>query len=256
MSNPDMLAYALAYASRGWPVFPLVPGEKNPATLSGFKVASTDPNAIEAWWTHTPDANIGIRCGVAFDVLDVDPGGEVSLGRILTEPYTHSGPVAKTGKGHHYLFAVTGQQKAGGILHKVDFQGASSYIVAPPSLHPLGHRYEWLTNPDLPLPDAPAWLLELLARPQPITPPREPRPFTGLGLRDTRPDILEVAAKLGLRVSHGSRYVMTNCIYHADDTPSMALYLADNTFFCHGCSAHGDSHDLLHGTSIRTAYIG
>ena len=40
------VAWALAYASRGWPVFPCQPGTKEPATRHGFHDASTDPDQI------------------------------------------------------------------------------------------------------------------------------------------------------------------------------------------------------------------
>ena len=46
----DLLAAALRYAAVGWPVFPCKPDSKEPATIHGFKDATTDPAVIEAWW--------------------------------------------------------------------------------------------------------------------------------------------------------------------------------------------------------------
>ena len=71
---------ALAYAARGWPVFPLKPGQKVPLIAkrdggSGVYDATIDPEQIKAWWTRTPDANIGLACGSYFWVLDVDYAG-------------------------------------------------------------------------------------------------------------------------------------------------------------------------------------
>src|SRR4051812_5364940 len=69
----NLLAAALYYATRwAWPVFPLRPGDKRPLTEHGFKDASRDPDRIRAWWKATPQANIGVPTGLAFDVLDVD----------------------------------------------------------------------------------------------------------------------------------------------------------------------------------------
>ena len=72
------MARALAYARRGWPVFPCQPGRKEPDTPHGFKDATTDPGRITAWWTAVPGRNVAIATGAPGpDVLDVDvrPGG-------------------------------------------------------------------------------------------------------------------------------------------------------------------------------------
>jgi hypothetical protein len=81
MSPPaGFLDDALAYAARGWPVFPLRPAEKVPlipkaAGGNGVHDATTDPDRIRAWWEKHPTANIGLACGVACWVLDVDYKG-------------------------------------------------------------------------------------------------------------------------------------------------------------------------------------
>src|ERR1039458_2652020 len=70
-----MLEAALAYASRGWPVLPCEPRGKRPLgrfVAHGLTEATTDPATIEEWWRAEPEANIGLRTGVAFDALDVD----------------------------------------------------------------------------------------------------------------------------------------------------------------------------------------
>ena len=73
----DHLAAALRYASQGIPVFPLAPRSKFPlisATHGGHGLhdATTDAARIQAWWMAHPTANIGLRTGVAFDVIDLD----------------------------------------------------------------------------------------------------------------------------------------------------------------------------------------
>ena len=42
--------YATAYAEAGYPVFPLKPEGKKPATENGFYDATTDIDQINKWW--------------------------------------------------------------------------------------------------------------------------------------------------------------------------------------------------------------
>ena len=45
MTDDPTLRQALAYARRGWPVFPCQPGQKIPATRHGYRDATTDPSS-------------------------------------------------------------------------------------------------------------------------------------------------------------------------------------------------------------------
>jgi hypothetical protein len=47
-------------------------------------------------------------------------------------------------------------------LPGIDLRGDGGYVVAPPSIHPLGAPYEWVDHTwDEDLPDMPSWLLQL-----------------------------------------------------------------------------------------------
>jgi hypothetical protein len=190
-----LLAAALAYATRGWQVFPVhgvgadghcscrradcaSPG-KHPHESGGFKRASTDPEKITSWWRRWPEANIGIATGAVSGllVLDVDGHEGATTVRILGLA-TPATCVSRTGGGGwHYLFRHPGfpcKCTTGAIGPKVDTRGDGGYIVAPPSRHASGRRYEWAaTLQDVPLADAPAWLLHLdepVGDPQVATP--------------------------------------------------------------------------------------
>ncbi len=90
-ANP-LLAAALAYALRGWAVFPLhsiIDGKcscgkacgshgKHPRTPNGLKDATVIEETISRWWQRWPGANIGLLTGArsGFWVLDVDAGAD------------------------------------------------------------------------------------------------------------------------------------------------------------------------------------
>lgn len=161
---------AVAYAERGWPVFPVWPTkDKNPMTSNGFKDASTDVTVIKRWWARNPYANIGIRTGKASGlfVLDVDVkngDGFESL-KKLTDVYGEL-PETRTHRtasgGKHYLF-VCPPEEVGSSRDRIgtwlDIRCEDGYIVAPPS-EIEGKRYEVL-NPDVPIAEAPEWLVTL-----------------------------------------------------------------------------------------------
>jgi hypothetical protein len=73
----DALDAALHYSEKGWPVFPLAPRSKHPLIPArdggrGLHDATTDAAVIQAWWEAHPTANVRLRTGVAFDVIDLD----------------------------------------------------------------------------------------------------------------------------------------------------------------------------------------
>jgi hypothetical protein len=186
-----MINHALAYAARGFKVFPLhTPNAegrcschkdcgnvgKHPRTMNGLNDATSDAAKITDWFTTWKDANIGIATGEAsgFIVLDVDPrhGGRESLkalldrhGELAEKVYASTG-----GGGWHLLFRHPGfrvrnvQNRADKLGAGVDVRGDGGYIVAPPSLHASGKRYEWGGEFEA-LPEMPEWLKSILSEP-------------------------------------------------------------------------------------------
>jgi hypothetical protein len=134
------LVRALAYARHGWPVFPCIPGRKEPDTAHGFKDATTDVEQITAWWTAEPGRNVAIATGAPGpDVLDVDvrPDGSGFLAyRRLQRAGLLEGSlaiVATPSGGLHAYY--TGTEQGSGRLTgcHLDFKSAGGYVLAPPS---------------------------------------------------------------------------------------------------------------------------
>lgn len=150
---------ALAYVEQGFAVIPLRARAKEPMTVHGLKDWTDDPESVRAIWKKYPAANIGIVCGApskGLVVVDLDthedgPDGYDALRRWESE----HGPLpdtctAITGSGGtHMLFRASHEVRPSANAElAVDIRGDGSYIVAPPSVHPCGRRYEWEVPPD------------------------------------------------------------------------------------------------------------
>ncbi|MBM4392383.1 MAG: bifunctional DNA primase/polymerase [Deltaproteobacteria bacterium] len=215
-----MLDRALRYAAHGWPVFPLLPGEKRPLVKSahppgtackgecgllghGLYDATTSEATIRAWWGDDgePAANIGLRAGIRWWVLDIDakqpPGGVSGLEMVALLESMH-GPLPPTlcvrtpGGGEHRYFRLPADRAIGnrakiktpdGRPTSLDVRGNGGYVVAEPS-SVGGKAYALASRGSIA--EAPAWLLDVVAppRPEPARAPREiPRSRDATGTR-------------------------------------------------------------------------
>jgi hypothetical protein len=162
----ELGAAAVAYAERGWHVFPVAPRGKVPVTKRRMLDASLDEGLVAAWWEQRLQANIGVACGPSGLVV-VDLDGEEAVRGWADLVARHGGHertlVARTGKGFHLYFAGEGRSSAGRIGPRIDTRGAGGYVIAPPSVHGSGAVYQWIdaTLDPVPVPD---WLTEALER--------------------------------------------------------------------------------------------
>ena len=167
MAEFNMKEYALQYVRLGLSVFPLKPGGKEPLTAHGCKDASKDSEQVTVWWDRYPSANIGIATGKPSGgllVIDLDVGKDKGIdGReTLREWERKRGKLpentwlAITGRGgYHYFYRdSSGNRNKAGLYEGIDIRGDGGYIVAPPSIHPNGRRYEW---------ERPPWIYSLAA---------------------------------------------------------------------------------------------
>ncbi len=142
--SPSLMVAARSLASAGVPVFPCLPGGKRPLTRRGFLDASSDPAQAAAWWSRTPNANMGIPTGAASGVVvvDVDVHGPTD-GRVAWKRAADAGLVngagllvrTPTGGTHAYFPAMPGREQRSwqAAAAGVDFRGDGGYIIAPPS---------------------------------------------------------------------------------------------------------------------------
>lgn len=186
-----MLDHAVAYAEAGYPTFPVhypIHGPdgrvrcscsagalcrqigKHPACANGVRDATVDRDRLRMLFRGR-ECNLGLATGAgSFDVLDDDPrhGGDATLAELqaLHGPLPDTARSRTGGGGVHYLFDhLDGvrNNNTGKVGVGLDFKTTGGYVVAPPSLHASGARYEW-ENPGAQIARPPAWLADILRR--------------------------------------------------------------------------------------------
>jgi hypothetical protein len=160
-----MFEEALAYAEAGLAVFPV--NGKTPFKGSrGVYDASTDPARIREMWARRPGANIAIACGVASGIVVVDDDSDEARAELAALERQHGPlpetPKSRTRRGHHRYLSIpvgeTVRHKGTREVSPLEVVSDGHYVVAPPSTHPEGIRYEWV-NDIIEFAEAPRWLI-------------------------------------------------------------------------------------------------
>jgi hypothetical protein len=179
------LEAALAYASWGWPVLPIVPNGKLPATAHGVHDASTDPEQIRKWFEGRDDLNLAIAAGArsGLVVFDIDPrnGGDDSYAEwTAAHGALDAGALQLTaGGGQHFLAAHDPSIRSCKLVDGVDLLADGRYFLAFPSTIE-GREYRWEVSSDPFDGVAPASIPE--AWRGAMTPTRAPKPVVGAEL--------------------------------------------------------------------------
>jgi len=169
------LGAVLVLAGRGWRMLPVQPRGKAPLIREWQRHATANPEEIRAWGHQYREANWGVACGAGSGIWVLDVDGEQGaaavreLCREQGDDWLHTLTVL-TATGRHLYFrypkAAIIRNSAGKLAPGLDVRGDGGYVLVPPSIHPSGKAYEWLV-PALPIADAPAWLLRMVAAPAP-----------------------------------------------------------------------------------------
>ncbi len=184
----DNQAVACEYIKQGFTVLPLCwPGSdrscgcgrhhqekaigKAPLTDHGLKDATQTILGVKEYWNRWPQANIGIAIPTGYFVLDVDiehsgfESLELLQDKVGILPDTWR---ITTGSGGVHLWYKTNipirNTVSLGGFPGIDVRGEGGYVVAPPSLHRSGQRYE--VAEDYPISEASEPLIELCAHRQ------------------------------------------------------------------------------------------
>ena len=158
-------AAALDYLAAGLNVLPIGPDKRPVGPWEGYQTGRATPGDVAAW--RSPAVGIlGGRISGNLWILDFDLEAEElypAWRALLAEKYPglaealEGAPVARTSKGYHvyvrlpearpnellagYYAEVDGKPR---VEKLIETRGEGGYVVAPPSPHPSGARYQWI----------------------------------------------------------------------------------------------------------------
>ena len=174
----ETLAFALEYVQQGFSIFPLKPGSKIPLLVSWepFQRTHASKGLIEEWFSNGhAENNIAIITGKISRIIAFDIDGEEAMAYFdrAVEPLDDEGLKTalrdtlhiRTGSGNTNVvigfrqeeFVLEQAKITNAVLWKsekkedakhneVRLKGEGGYIVAPPSIHPNGNRYEIIND--------------------------------------------------------------------------------------------------------------
>ena len=166
------LEWATFYAGLGWSVVPVRPAEKLPAVAwTRFQRERTTAAQLHDWFA-VGGYGIGVITGAVSGMFVLDFDGEAGQ-ELFNKLERQHGTLPTTpnaltpGGGIHVIFQHPGSHipTRKNVLPGLDIRGDGGFIVAHPSMHRLGRRYEWDADAhpeDITVAAAPSWVLDLV----------------------------------------------------------------------------------------------
>jgi hypothetical protein len=168
------LDQALSYEQMGFSVIPENRDKKPYIAWTRFQEQRATPAQIREWWQRWPDANIGIIAGAVSGIFVLESDNPAALAEMEQAGYIL--PPTRTEqarRGPHYFFKHPGFPVRNiHIFPEIEIKGDKGKITGAGSTHKTGHIYT--VSDDLPIVEAPAWLIEKItpAPPKVHTPAR------------------------------------------------------------------------------------
>jgi hypothetical protein len=158
LAGTPMEAFDL-YLGLGYRPIPARPRSKEPLLRWGGRYrADLARRVLE----KNPQANLALLLGDGGRTPLVDVEGDTPEANDLISDLCrgHDHPMFASRKSIHHLFKCPDPfltvLKHGGV----EFRGNRHISVVPPSTHPTGQLYRWLTDPAMPVPDMPGGLAD------------------------------------------------------------------------------------------------
>ncbi|MCD6348667.1 MAG: bifunctional DNA primase/polymerase, partial [Candidatus Korarchaeota archaeon] len=163
----DLLSWAKFYAEKGFSPIPLLPKEKRPhakllkaagwikengsPTWEPAKTRKPSDKELEIWFKDKApeDAGIGLVIPQGVAVVDLEKRELFPLFFRGASPETIASVtwIARTGKGYHIYMKLPKDAKMIKVDGWIELRTKEFLVTAPPSLHPSGVQYTWLSDP-------------------------------------------------------------------------------------------------------------
>lgn len=158
MNTEEFIKHTTYYLSLGFSVIPVGQDKKPLIKWEQFQKRKPTEEEIKRWTEKYKDLNIGIVTGSVsgIAVVDIEAGGDT--GNLPPTVIVKTG-----GDGFHFYYKhpQTVVRNAVRIRDKTDIRGDGGYVIAPPSLHKSGNRYEWVVPPEKSeFAEPPKWIFE------------------------------------------------------------------------------------------------
>ena len=142
--NAFLLKYALIYHKLGFAVIP-VKGKVPVVKWRKYQSKGVTKDEIVEWFTSFNDVTgIAVITGKVSNIIVIDVDGE-KIPSWLKDIQTWK---ARTRRGYHFYFQYDIDELVNSFRiksYKIDVKAEKGIVILPPSLHPEGGRYEWVS---------------------------------------------------------------------------------------------------------------
>lgn len=161
--RPDALAHARRYRELGLSAVPVQPGTKSPdflrmrritrinrfgfASLHRFREAPPSERELRAFFDRPGNLAL-VTDRRHLVVFDFDVPEAFDAWRAAHPEFAGAAPIARTHRGHHVYVRCARSMRDSKLSFRGrycgDVRAHRGWVVAPPSVHSMGSRYEWL----------------------------------------------------------------------------------------------------------------
>lgn len=144
--NLKLIEAANEYIKIGLSIVPLKAGSKIPfVQWKDYQKRLPSQQDLDEWFHDHPERNIGIVCGEVSNNLVVLDFDDEEVGQQWMRKHVYlcrETWIVKTNQGYHVYFRIP-EPPSTFSFEGGEVKGAGGYVVAPPSIHQSGKKYEF-----------------------------------------------------------------------------------------------------------------